>query len=302
MGEVLFNSFVFLIIIALGYFLKRCGILKKSDGDTLASIVMNLTLPAALLTGSAGISITSELVIFIFLGFAVNVIMIIMSAVAFRKKDPLTRGVYMLSSTGIDAGDSVLPFIQTFFPGAGVVALCTFNIGNTIMNCGFNYIAAIKVSSNGEKFGIKDMCGKLFKNVLFDTYIAIILMAVFHFEWPEHLLKITSVIGDANIFIVMMMIGLKLEFGFTKGEVREIGKITALRLAAGVIMTAITWLLPVSRIGKIVLTCSYFGSPAAVANVFSIKLGYKGSLTSQMYFISFFLGIIIITGILLLFI
>lgn len=53
MKEVLIKSLGFIIIMALGYILKKRGFFKKEDGLFLSKIVMNITLPAALIAGAS---------------------------------------------------------------------------------------------------------------------------------------------------------------------------------------------------------------------------------------------------------
>ena len=48
-------GFVFVIIIA--FILKQVHVLEKRDGLTIATIIMNVTLPCALLTNASGITI-----------------------------------------------------------------------------------------------------------------------------------------------------------------------------------------------------------------------------------------------------
>jgi len=52
MYNVLIKSATFILIICIGFALKRVKILKKRDADVLATIIMNVTLPCTLLTSA----------------------------------------------------------------------------------------------------------------------------------------------------------------------------------------------------------------------------------------------------------
>lgn len=54
-------------IILLGYFFKRTKILKESDGQTIARIVFNITLPALVLVTFNQMEVTLPLVSLIFI-------------------------------------------------------------------------------------------------------------------------------------------------------------------------------------------------------------------------------------------
>lgn len=301
MADILFNTFIYLLIIAIGYGLKKWKLVGPGAADTVMTLVINLTLPALLINSSAGATLSVSMLLYLVLGLLVNIIGLLIGFLTSRKKEtPLLRGVTMLSTAGIDVGNFVLPFIKTFYPGTGVLDLCIFNIGNTVMNSGCNYAAAARVSASGKPFGLKDVCKKLFSSVAFDAYLLIIFMAVTGLPWPDRFLEITGIIGDANIFLVMIMLGLKLEFHLEKEEKPLFFKILASRLSLAILMTVGTLFLPIPRVAKIVLIAAYFGPTSSISNVFSRNLGYQGSLSAQVNVITIFIAMALITAIMIL--
>lgn len=303
MFDILFNTISYLIIIAIGYLLRKTGVLKNSACDAVMALIMNLTLPCLLIRSSAGATLSGTMVIYLMLGFAVNALELAVCYIIGRKnKEPLILGVSMLASAGIDVGDFVLPFIQTFFPGLGVMILCIFNIGNTVMASGVNYAIAAKATAGSDRFGMKDILKRLFSSVVFDAYILIIFMAVTGLPWPERFMQVTGMIADANIFLVMIMIGLKLELAPEKEGDGSAAQILFSRFFCGIVMAVLTWLLPLPRLAKIVITAAYFGPPSALTNVFARKLGYEGGLASQVSVICIFTAMAIITGLMMIFV
>ena len=51
MGTPLERAAASVFMILLGYALKRAGFFSKSDADTVAKLCLNITLPAAIITG-----------------------------------------------------------------------------------------------------------------------------------------------------------------------------------------------------------------------------------------------------------
>ena len=300
MADILFNTFIYILIIALGYFLKRIGLLDKSAGDTLAKIVVNLTLPAMLLSASNGLVMDAAMIVYIVLGIMCNAIMLFVAYALTKKNSPVIRGAAAMSCAGIDVGDFVLPFVVKFFPGAGIMMLNSFNIGNTVMNNGIDFVVASKLAAGKSSFGIKDMAKKLFTSVTFDTYILIIIMSCLGWSLPQRVLQVVDIIGNANIFIVMLMIGLKLEFGAKENTLEErstVMRIFIARLAGATCLAAITWILPIPTLGKIIATMAYFGPPTTASNAYARKLGYTGGMTAKLNIILIFPAIFIITAI-----
>ena len=49
MADILIRAVFFLLMVLLGYAIKKVGILTKEDGVALSRIVMNVTLPCAII-------------------------------------------------------------------------------------------------------------------------------------------------------------------------------------------------------------------------------------------------------------
>lgn len=62
MSETILKPAIFVTIICFGYFLKKMKILKKEDGYTLATVMMNFTLPCALIVSTNGMIINFDVI------------------------------------------------------------------------------------------------------------------------------------------------------------------------------------------------------------------------------------------------
>lgn len=302
MTDILFNTFTYVFIIGLGYFLKKVHMFDKSVGDILAKIVVNLTLPAMLLSASNGLIMDGSMLIYIVFGIMCNAIMLVVASIMTKKNTPVIRGAATMSCAGIDVGNFVLPFVLKFFPGQGTLMINSFNIGNTIMNNGVDYVFASKLAAGKQKYSIKDMLKRLFSSVTFDTYILIILMSCLGWVLPQRVIQVVDVIGKANIFIVMLMIGLKLEFGTkenTDEEKLTVKRVFIARYAGALCMSVITWILPIPTLGKVIATMAYFGPPTTASNAYARELGYTGGMTAKLNIINIFPVIFIITAIIM---
>ena len=115
MFDVLIKSLTYILIIAIGFTLKRKKILKKEDANVIATIIMNITFPCALLTSAIGIEISFIILILILIGILSNVIMIFVSDFVTAKENKMLRAAYMLNVSSYNIGNFVLPFVQGFF-------------------------------------------------------------------------------------------------------------------------------------------------------------------------------------------
>lgn len=303
MFDVLITSLTFILIIVIAYFLKRVKVLKKSDANILATIIMNVTLPCALLTSANGITLDMTILILIAVGILSNVIMILVGYGLAYKERPVIKGTYMINVSGYNIGNFVLPFVQSFFSGMGVVYLCSFDIGNALMGLGITYALADHVASGQSDFHLKDVLKKIFSSIPFDVYLLIFIMAIFQIEFPSYILSMATTIGAGNSFLAMMMIGLMLEIKVSHSEAYHVVKIIVLRIVGTLILSGIIFIvLPLPLLAKEILTMALCAPLSTVSAVFSQKIGYSGDMPATANSLSIIISIVCMITLLLIFI
>ncbi len=302
MFDVLIKSLTFILIIVIGYILKKVDVLKKSDANVVATIIMNITLPCALLTSANGIELDATILILIAIGIISNVVMMIIGYIASIKDDAKMKGAFMINTSGYNIGNFVLPFVQSFFPGMGVVYLCSFDIGNALMGLGMTYAVADHVASGENHFDIKELFKKLFSSIPFDVYVLIFILAIFKLQIPSPILTIASTIGAGNSFLAMLMIGLMLEIKVSPLEAKNVFKILGLRIVGTIVVSLLTLLLPIPLLAKEIMIMAYCAPLSTVSAVFTRKIGYQGDMSATANSLSILVSIVCIVVLLLIFI
>ena len=326
MLEVLIKSLTFILIIVIAYSLKQIKVLKKEDANVLATIIMNITLPCALLTSANGIELNGVIIILIVIGILTNVIMIMIGYFATQHEDNCLKASFMINTSGYNIGNFVLPFVQSFFPGLGVVYLCSFDIGNALMGLGITYAAADHVASGENHFSLKELLKKLFSSngideksflsnslkellkklfssIPFDVYVLIFILAIFKLQIPTPILSIADTIGAGNSFLAMLMIGLLLEIRISPREVKNVIKVLYLRIIGTIMISLITYFIfPLPLLAKQILIMAYCAPLSTVSAVFTKKVGYVGDMSATANSLSIILGVVCMTVLLVLFI
>lgn len=303
MYDVLIKSLTFILIIFIAYSLKKVKVFKKEDANVIATIIMNITLPCALLTSANGIELDIVILSLIFLGIFSNVIMMMIGYYYSRKESPCLIGSFMINTSGYNIGNFVLPFVQSFFPGLGVVYLCSFDIGNALMGLGITYAIANHVASGENHFDIRELMKKLFSSIPFDVYVLIFILAIFKLQVPSPILSIASTIGAGNSFLAMLMIGLMLEVKISPQETKNVFNVLKLRIIGTITISLITYfLLPLPILAKEILILSYFAPLSTVSAVFTNKIGYQGDMSATANSLSIIIAVICITILLMIFI
>jgi len=89
-----FNTqfFYSVIIIAIGYFFKQRNIIKEKDGEGLARIIFNITLPCLIISTLHNVIIEKSLLILVFLGLFYGVLISIIGLFYFERKQTRKKG------------------------------------------------------------------------------------------------------------------------------------------------------------------------------------------------------------------
>ncbi len=302
MEAIFVKAIGFILVIIIGFVLKQIKILDKRDGQTIATIIMNVTLPCALLCNGNGVTINAAMLMVLAIGLSSNIIMLVISYFLSKKEGALNQGYYMLNCSGYNIGNFAMPFVQTFFPGMGVAYLCMFDVGNSIMCLGGTYALAGSVASSGSKLTLKNLLKKLFSSIPFDVYILIFILAVFHVQLPDHIISIASFIGAGNGFLAMFMIGLLLEVKINPMEMKMVVKTLFIRLFFGmIIMLAVYFALPLPLLAKKIAVLAMAAPITTVAAVFSRNIGYRKDAPAIASSLSIIISIFVLTVLIMIF-
>ena len=212
MLDILLKASVYLVLIALGYGLKRAGVFQASDQVPVSRIVMDLTLPAAVVTSFAGLSMDPALLGVVALGLLCNLVLIPVGALVSRRRPPPDRVLAMQSLPGYNIGTFTMPFVQGFLGPFGVAVTCLFDTGSAIMVTGGTHAVVSRTLRTEQGGSLRTVLRTLVGSVPFLAYTGMLVLSLLRVPIPGTVLRFTAPIGAANPFLAMLMIGLMLEF------------------------------------------------------------------------------------------
>ncbi|MGI5896457.1 MAG: AEC family transporter [Oscillospiraceae bacterium] len=297
MDYVLLKAGSFVLVILLGYALKRFHFFGEGDYKVMTKIAINITLPAAVITSFASFQRDDSLFILVLLGLGLNFVMILFGFLASLGKNKRLRSFFMMCCPGYNIGSFTLPFVQNFFGAFGVVATCMFDVGNSLMCTGGTYtIASAAVGGGSEKMGPKQILKRLFTSVPFDTYLLMLLLTLVQIKIPEPVVTLSSTIAAANGFCAMMMIGMMMKVEFKKSYLKAVGTTLLIRyLCAGALSAFFYFCSPFSLQIRQVLAIVVFAPVSALAPAFTEKLKGDHGLASFAGSVSIIISIAIMT-------
>ena len=297
MSVILSKAVAFLLIILLGQGLKRIGLFGPHDYQILSKIVMNLTLPASVITAFAAYQHDASFIAAFGIGLGCNLLLILLGLFLSRGKSGGERAYFICNLAGYNIGCFTMPFVQSFLGANGVIAACMFDTGNSIMCTGGTYAIAAYFSCEKEHHpSLGQSLKKLFSSIPFDTYLLMLLLALAGVHLPQDIYTITSTIGSANGFLSMFMIGMMLQIKPERSYFKRAGFTLLLRYLSAVLFGAVFFLCtPFPLEVRQVLLIACFAPISLLAPVFTERCGGDGQLAGFVNSLSIVISILCIT-------
>ncbi|MEG0752352.1 MAG: AEC family transporter [Angelakisella sp.] len=298
MTAVLIKAFSFILLIAAGQFLKRMGIFGPRDHQIVVKIVMNITLPAAVIASFSGVQITPQLLAVMLIGLGVNVLLVFFGWLYSRKGSAADKAFAMLNFSGYNIGAFAMPYLQSFLGPSGVVIACMFDSGNAMVCTGGSYAltSAVVSGGKGEPVTLKSILKKLFSSTAFDTYLAMLLLTVLGIQVHPVILSLLAPAGAANAGVAMLLIGLMLQWEHKPGYLRKaITTVLVRNLVAVVGGLLFFFCTPFPLEIRQVVVIILFAPISVVAAAFTEKCGGDAGLAGFTNSLSILVSVGIIT-------
>ena len=221
--DYIFKPMSYVLVIMLGYLLKRAGFFGKDDHRLMSKIMVNITLPCTIIQAFDGFERDTKMFIIVGIGFICAFMPILLMYLTTGRVEKRLRAYRMLNIGGYNIGCFSLPLVQAFFGNTGVVAACMFDTGIAIMLTGGAYAMTSTLLRTGgeERESVGDVLLKFVKSLPFDAYMMMILLAALGVKIPSVVFTLTRPAGQANAFVAMLMIGMMFEPAGDRALLRE---------------------------------------------------------------------------------
>ena len=292
MSNVLTQTIVYVVLLFAGYGFKKAGIFKVEDTDFLKKVILYLTMPAMAVNGLKDLELQPSFLWCFLVGFGTSTILMLVGMAASRKKSPEEKVMYLFNFNTYNIGNFAIPFLTGLLSTDGFAALCLFDIGVAIYLYGIDYSLAEAVKGGKSRFSLKFLLKKIFTSPITDMYLLMILLAALHLRLPEPVLKLASVMGNANAFLAMLSIGILFELKLDRKNHWEMVKFFALRYGTIlVIMAGVILFIPFSPDIRQAI-CVLLAAPvASIAPLLTQNAGGDGAKAAQINSVSILLGI-----------
>lgn len=292
MSNVLTQTIVYVILLFAGYGFKKAGIFKVEDTDFLKKVILYLTMPAMAVNGLKDLELQPSFLWCFLVGFGTSTILMLVGMAVTRRKSPEERVMYLFNFNTYNIGNFAIPFLTGLISTEGFAALCLFDIGVAIYLYGIDYSLAEAVKGGKRSFSLKFLLKKIFTSPITDMYLLMILLAALHLRLPDPILKLASVMGNANAFLAMLSIGILFELNLEKKNLRDMVKFFVLRYGTILlIMAGVILLIPFSQDIRQAICVLLMAPVASIAPLLTMNAGGDGAKAAQINSVSILIGI-----------
>lgn len=298
--EILVRASSLVLIVALGYGIKRLGWVKASDFGIFSKIVLRVTLPCALATSFNDYDIVPALFFLVVIGFVVNIGQQVVGYWLNRRNGPAGKAFGVFHSGTYNIGAFSMPYISGFMGAPAMVHTAMFDVGNSLASAGVGYGWGMSMVDRTKKTSVVSFLRIVFSSPIFVTYLFLVALRLARLTLPGPVLVFTSTVGAANPFLAMLMIGIGLEVRLRRSKLRRAAKYLAMRYTFGIVLALGVWFaLPMAHDIKIVLVMLLFAPVASMVVGFSEEASLDVETSAFITSVSILVAIVAMPTILL---
>lgn len=299
MQEILVRAGCFVVIIMMGYLLRKFGFFKEEDFKILSKIVIRITLPASIVYSFSGKEIDPSMLAIAGLGLGAGLIYMGIAWLLNRRAGEERMAFDIVNSSGYNIGNFTMPFVQSFLGPVGVITTSLFDTGNAFVCLGGSYSVASTIKEK-KGFSVKKIAGALIRSIPFDCYVIMTTLCLLNITLPAPVVSFAEIIGNANAFMAMLMIGVGFKLSGNKEQIGSILRILIVRYGVAVVLAIVFFnLTPFSPEIRQTLMILVFAPIPSAAPAFTGDLKGDVGLASAVNSISIVISIVAIVSILL---
>ena len=298
MLDVLTRAGCFIAIIIAGYVLRRVNFFKEGDFAVLSKITLKITLPAAFISNFSGKKLDPSMLSFTLMALGAGILYMILGYLIHLGKSREEKAFGVLNLPGYNIGNFTIPFVQSFLGPVGVITTSLFDAGNAFICLGGAFGVASSIKGTGT-FSLKRVIKALSKSVAFLTCITMMVLGMLGITLPAPVIELASIVGGANAFIAMLMLGVGFKLSGDKSQIGTIVKILVVRYGVAFILATVFYNLPLELEARTALMVLAFSPIGSAVPAFTEEMGGDAGLSAALNSISIICSIVFMVSILL---
>ena len=271
--DVLSKAAALVLIIVIGYAIKRRGWVDGSAVGIFGKILLNITLPAAIITSFNTVEIRPDMLSVIAVGAGAVLVGLVVGFVVHHGQDRRAQAQALLSVAPFNIGLFAIPYLSTFVGPEGILIAGLFDIGNGLASITVGYTGAVLLARGGGEVRTGRLLLKTVLQPVFVCYVTMVALRLAGLQLPSAITGFTSIVGAANTFLAMLMIGIGLEIVLDRSRYAAAARILVTRYVVMVPLAFAVWfLLPLTPLEKGVIIMIFAAPIASMSAAFSAEL------------------------------
>ena len=298
MSAILTRAGCFIAIIVMGYVLKRLNFFKDGDFAVLSKITLRITLPCAFISNFSGKQLEPSMLFISLLALGAGILYMLLGYLMYAGKSKEEKAFGVLNLPGYNIGNFAIPFIQSFLGPVGVITTSLFDAGNAFVCLGGAFGVASSIKGEG-RFSIKRIIKALSRSVAFLTCLTMMILGMLGITLPKPIVEFAGIVGNANAFVAMLMLGVGFKLSGDKSQMGTICKILLLRYGVAFILAFGFYQLPLEYEARVALILLAFSPIGSAVPAFTEEMKGDVGLSSALNSISILCSIVFMLAILL---
>jgi len=293
MVEIVARALALVAIVGIGLGIKRLGWAKTSDFGLFSRLVLTVTLPCALFTSFNDYHLDYALLGLTLLAFCLNVAQQLLGYLLNARKGRKAQAFAVLNYGSYNIGAFATPYLGGFMGPHAMIYSTLFDFGTAFSSAGVAYGWGMSLASEPGSHGWRDLVRTLARSPIFVTYVVLLAMRLLDLRLPDPVITFTSIVGAANPFLAMLMIGIGLELRLHREKYVAAARILAARYAFSIVAAVACWyLLPFPTEARLVVVMILFAPIASMMPVLTGRARLDVELSAFMNSVSIVIGIV----------
>ena len=302
MADVNYFFFLSLIIIALGYAIKRLNIITEENGKIVAKVIFNVTLPAVILNVMSTIEFSLPLILLPLTNVIFGLGMFAIGLILFKNRPRKIKGLVLMTLIGFNVAHFSFPLVEGIWGASGMQYIAFVDLGNAFTIFVVCYLVGSVFSSNINAdqitIEVKQIAKRLLKSAPLLSYILALVLNFSGIILPLFFTDLISILARANTALSLLLLGIYLNFKFEKAEWNIILKVLFVRYSLGLcIGISLFFFLPFEQFNhlfRIILAISLILPVGLAVIPFSVEFEFDQKLTSIIVNLTIVISFILI--------
>ena len=302
MADVNSTFIISLCLIAIGYTLKRIHVLKEENGAVISKLIFNITLPATILKFTSNVEIEISFILLPLITISFSCIMAVLGLCVFKRYPKRLKGTLIMTMVGFNIANFSFPLVEGIWGASGMQFITLIDAGNAFSIFVLCYllgsIFALKNQVEDTSINAKYIINRLVRSVPLISYIIALTINFSGLVMPILLTDIIDILARANSALVLLLIGIFLNFKFEKKEWLNILKILVLRygigLTAGILIFTLLPQNHFSFLFRIIISISLVLPVGLAVIPFSVEFDYDQKLITMLVNLSMIISFVLL--------